>query len=64
MLDVQVDNSQQENCTQSSDSLFQFVFRLEQLLDLALALLVLHHQGVDVVLQLPQLGQGNLNVFA
>ena len=64
MLDVQVDNSQQEKCTQSSDSLFQFVFRLEQLLDLTLALLVLHHQGVDVVLQLPQLGQGNLNVFA
>ena len=64
MLVVQVDNSQQGKCTQTSDSLFQFVFCLEQLLDLALALLVLHHQGVDVVLQLPQLSQRNLNVFA
>ena len=47
-----------------TDSLFQFVFGLEQLLNLAPALLLLHHQGVDVILQLPQLRQSNLNVFA
>ena len=48
----------------NTDSLFQSVFCLEQLLDLALALLILHHQGVDVVLQLSQLSQGYLDIFA
>ena len=58
-------SSTQHKCTQqSSDSLFQFVFGLEQLLNLAPALLLLHHQGVDMILQLPKLRQSDLNVFA